>query len=85
MTLWSMRKLHGYKENAVGVLRDVTAYAEMCLPSSCLETVCITPLFYCCMRVLLSRSCFCGSAVLAWSKYAKLITKVCYCLTKDAL
>jgi hypothetical protein len=32
------------------------------------KTGCITPLFYCCVHVLLSNGCFCGSTVLAWSK-----------------
>jgi hypothetical protein len=62
-------KLHGHKENTVAVLLfDVTAYAEVSLPSRCLETGCITPLFYCCVPVLLSNGCFCGSTVLPWSK-----------------
>jgi hypothetical protein len=52
------------------LLRDVTAYAEVCLPSHCLETGSIIPLFYCCERVLLRNGCFCGSTVLTWSKYA---------------
>jgi hypothetical protein len=30
------------------LLCDVTAYAEVCLPSRCLETGCITLLFHCC-------------------------------------
>jgi hypothetical protein len=32
-------------ENTVFIVDDVTAYAEVCLPSRCLETGCITPLF----------------------------------------
>jgi hypothetical protein len=64
-----MRKLHGHKGNTAAVLLcDVTAYAEVCLPRRCLETGCITPLF-CCVHVLLRNGCFCGSTVLAWSKY----------------
>jgi hypothetical protein len=42
-------------------------------PSRCLETDCITPLLYYCVRVLLSNGCFCGSAVLVWSKYATVL------------
>jgi hypothetical protein len=30
------------------------------------------PFFYCCVNVLLNNSCFCGSTVLAWSKYATI-------------
>jgi hypothetical protein len=45
----------------------VTAYAAVCLWSRCLEMVCITPLFYCCKRVLLSNGCSCVPTVLAWS------------------
>jgi hypothetical protein len=51
---------------------DVTAYAEVFLPSRCLETGCITPLFYCCLRVLLSNRYLCGSTVRAWSRYATI-------------
>jgi hypothetical protein len=29
-----------------------TVVTEVCLPSRCLEMGCITPLFYCCMRVM---------------------------------
>jgi hypothetical protein len=44
-----MRNLRGHKENTAPVLlRDVIAHGEMCLPSRCLETGCITP-FYCCV------------------------------------
>jgi hypothetical protein len=59
-------------EGRVCIIDDVTAlhrtvrYAEMCLLSHCVETNCITPLFYCCMCVLLINGCFCDSAVLAW-------------------
>jgi hypothetical protein len=35
-------------ENAVSVVVDVAAYAEVCLASRCLETCSITPLFHCC-------------------------------------
>jgi hypothetical protein len=45
-------------------------FAGKGLPNCCLETGCITPSFYCYMRVLLSNSCLCGSTVIAWSKYA---------------
>jgi hypothetical protein len=51
---------------------DLTAYTELCLPSRCLETGCITQLFYCWVDVLLSNGCFCGSAVLTWNKYATI-------------
>jgi hypothetical protein len=34
------------------LLCDVTAYAEVCLPSHCLEVGCITPLFYCWVCVM---------------------------------
>jgi hypothetical protein len=51
------------------LLCDVTAYTKMYLPRSCLKTGCITPLFYCFERVLPRNGCFCGSTVLAWSKY----------------
>jgi hypothetical protein len=33
-------------ENTVSLVADVTAYAEMCSSSRCLETGCITPLFH---------------------------------------
>jgi hypothetical protein len=73
MTSSSTRKLHGHKEYAAAVLLcDVTAYAEMCLPSRCVETVCITLLFYCYMHVLLSNGCFRDSTVFASSKYATI-------------
>jgi hypothetical protein len=36
----------------------------VCLPSRCLEAGCITPLFHCCVRVLLTNGCFCDSTVL---------------------
>jgi hypothetical protein len=40
------------------LLCDVTAYAQVCLPSRCLETGCITPLFHCCVyRGVLSSRC----------------------------
>jgi hypothetical protein len=42
-------------------LCDVTAYAEVCLRSRCLEAGCITPLFHCCVWV--SRSVY---RVVAW-------------------
>jgi hypothetical protein len=74
VTSLRMRKLHRHKENTAVVLCDVTAYAEVCLPSRCLETGCIIP-FYCCVRVLLSNGCFCGSTVLAWSKYATVLLR----------
>jgi hypothetical protein len=47
-------------ENTVCIVDDVTAlhstvrYAEVCLQSRYLETDSITPLYYCCVRVLLS-------------------------------
>jgi hypothetical protein len=34
---------------------------------------CISPVFYCCVRVLLSDGCFYGSTILAWSKYATIL------------
>jgi hypothetical protein len=43
-----------------------------CLPIRCLETDCITPLFYCCVRVLLNKGYFCGSTVLARGIYATM-------------
>jgi hypothetical protein len=46
---------------------------EACLPSRCLETGCITPFFYCCMRVLLSNGCLSGSTILAWGKYGTIL------------
>jgi hypothetical protein len=56
----------------------------ICLPSRCLETYYITLLFYCCVRVLHSNGCFCGSAVLVWSKYAALYIYIyiymCVCM-----
>jgi hypothetical protein len=36
-------------ENTVSIIADVTAYAEMCLPSRFLETGCIIPLFHLCL------------------------------------
>jgi hypothetical protein len=67
-----MCKLHGHKENAAVFLCDVTAYTEVCLPSRCIETGCMMPLFYCCVRVLLRNSCFYSSTILAWRKYATI-------------
>jgi hypothetical protein len=58
------------------LLCDVTAYAEVCLPSRCLESVCIILLFYCYERVLLSNGCSSGSTVLAGSKYATIYTPI---------
>jgi hypothetical protein len=55
------------------LLSDVTAYAKVCLPSRCPETGCITMLFCCCVRVLLSNCCSCDSAGLTLSKYATLL------------
>jgi hypothetical protein len=43
-----------------------------CSPSRCLEMVCITPLFSCWVRVLLSNGCLSGATVLAWGKYVTL-------------
>jgi hypothetical protein len=54
-----MYKLHGHKENTDAVLLR----GSTCLPTRCLEMGCITPLFYCCVRALLSNGCFCGSTV----------------------
>jgi hypothetical protein len=34
-------------------------------------------------RVLLSNGSFCGSTVLAWSKYATLLTSILYLPTKS--
>jgi hypothetical protein len=68
---WTYRK--HMSRDCYPLLCDVTAYAEVCLPSRCLETGCITPLFYCCVRVLLSNGCFCGSTVLAWNKYTTVL------------
>jgi hypothetical protein len=51
---------------------DVIAYAEVRLPSRCLETGCITQLFSCCDHALFSNGCSCGSTVLARSKYATI-------------
>jgi hypothetical protein len=71
VTSLHIRKLHGHKGNTAAVLLcDVTAYTEVCLLSRCLETGCITLLFYCCVHVLLSNGCFCSSTILAQSKYA---------------
>jgi hypothetical protein len=72
VTSLRMRKLHGHKENTATLLYDVNVYTEVCLPSRCLGTSCITPLFYCCVRALLSNGCFRGSTFLAWSKYATI-------------
>jgi hypothetical protein len=47
--------------------------AGTCLPSRCLQTGCLTSLFYCCVRVLLSNVCFSSSTVLAWCKYATIL------------
>jgi hypothetical protein len=71
MTSLRMHKLHGHKENCCCIC-DVTTYAEVCSPSRCLETGCITPFFYCFVLLLLSNGCSCGSAVLVWSKYAAI-------------
>jgi hypothetical protein len=59
-------------QNNAPIIFDVIAYAEMCLSSHFLETGCITPLFYCCKRILLSNDCSCISTVLALSKYATI-------------
>jgi hypothetical protein len=73
-----MNPRHGPTENISRghylLLCDVTAYAEVCLPSHSLEMGYISPLFYCCKPVLLSNDCSCGSTVLAWSKYATLLS-----------
>jgi hypothetical protein len=71
---WAWRGRHGKHKSrdSYPLLCDVTTYAEVCLPSRCLETGCITPLFYCCVRVLFSNGRFCGSTVLAWSKYGTI-------------
>jgi hypothetical protein len=54
-------------------------FAGTCLSSRCLETGCITPLFYCCVRVLLSNGCFCCSTVLARSKIVhNIVTTIIY-------
>jgi hypothetical protein len=72
-----MRTLHGHKENTAALfLSEVTAYAEVCLPSRCPKTGSITPMFYCFLRVLLRNVCFYGSTVLAWSKYAVISSYV---------
>jgi hypothetical protein len=60
--------------NTVGLWRHCVC-AEVCLPSRSLEAGCITRLFHCCVRVLLRNGCFCGSAVVAWSKYATVYIK----------
>jgi hypothetical protein len=60
------------------LLCDVIAYAEVCLPSRCLDTGCIIPLFYCCERVLLRKGCFCGSTVLARSKSSTLCSQLIF-------
>jgi hypothetical protein len=58
---------------AIDVLlfRAVTS-AGTCFSRSCLATRWSNPLFHCCVRVLLSNGCFCGSTVLAWSKYVTI-------------
>jgi hypothetical protein len=49
-------------ENTIYIVDDVTVlhstvrYAEMCLPSCCLETDCITPLFYCCLAKTIQKN-----------------------------
>jgi hypothetical protein len=66
-------------ESTIRTVDDVTAlhsmvrYTKMFSPSRSLEMDCTTPLFYSCVRVLLSNGCFCGSTILAWSKYATII------------
>jgi hypothetical protein len=61
-------------QKTASLLLRAFTYVKMCLLSHCLETGCITPLFYCCVRVLLSNGCFSGSIVLAWSKYTTVHT-----------
>jgi hypothetical protein len=48
-------------------------FAGTSLSSRGLQTGCITPLFYCWVRVLLSKVCFYGSTILAWSKYTIIL------------
>jgi hypothetical protein len=44
---------------------DLLFRAGTCLPNSCPERDCITPLFYCCEHISLSNGYFCRSTVLA--------------------
>jgi hypothetical protein len=60
---------HTGNTSTLGMWRRCTC-GQVCLPSHWLEAGCITPLFHCCVHVLLINSCFCGSTVLAQSKYA---------------
>jgi hypothetical protein len=46
LTSLRMHKQHGHKEDTAAVLCDVSGYAEVCLPSSCLETGCIIRCVY---------------------------------------
>jgi hypothetical protein len=56
----------------VTALHSTVRYAEIYLPSRCLETDSITPLLYCFVLILLSSGCSCASTVLAWSKCATI-------------
>jgi hypothetical protein len=53
------------------IVARVFLFAGTYLPSCC-----ITPLFYCCVRVLLSNGCLSGSAALAWSKCATILKQL---------
>jgi hypothetical protein len=48
-----------------------------------LEAGCITPLFHCCLRVLLINDCFCGSNILACNKHATILYIASNCETLD--
>jgi hypothetical protein len=70
--------LHRNNSSSIVILCSLP---QKCLRSRCLEVGSMTPLSYCCVRVLLSNGGFCGSTDLAWSKYATLyLVSQCSCV-----
>jgi hypothetical protein len=69
------RPTEGTSRSCYSLLRDTTAYAEVRLPSRCLETGCINPLFYCCVRVLrgVYRAVACQCVDISQYKYENIM------------
>jgi hypothetical protein len=79
-------------ENNVSIAHDVTAYAEMCLPSCCLETDCMTLLFHGCStrttqktHLLLRVEPCLQSCCLAtgWSNLLQYTNTIFYCRVEE--
>jgi hypothetical protein len=73
-----MYTVYTYRKHVTWSLSTVVwrhCLGGVCLPSRCLETGCIIPLFYCYVRVLHSNGCSCGLTFLAWSKYATVFLR----------